>query len=457
MSSRQPHAPGAVTGTPFRWRDFRFVLDLPGERDGAGENTAGGEPAIPGQLADRDRPTEHGAPGDRGGAGILEWLEESLAGLCGARVERERSAGAGGAVGAGGAPGTGGAPPAAPRGGRPAGPVHTYRIARGPDGAEGDPWVFERDGVVCLETGALARAAHDLVWQLGADALGALDVVALHAGVLFRDGRTLLLPAPSGSGKSTLVAALVQRGWAYGSDEAALLRGPTAGPGPAPAGGVLAAGFPRPIWLDRSACAALGGIDALLPPALQALGLAEAHFPAARLAPGEGPRPTGPAVGSTGSDCPAEPDRANGTVLHPGDGLPVALLVFPRYAPEPAPTTPGPTPPEASPPARSGHGWAATPLRPALALLELITNCFNLARFGPEGLETLAGVARTVPAYRLTHDGVGPAVEAIEVLWAGRTPGPVRAPGAPVPARAAPHPARAGQAPADRHPAPADQ
>jgi hypothetical protein len=62
-----------------------------------------------------------------------------------------------------------------------------------------------------------------------------------------------------------------------------------------------------------------------------------------------------------------------------------------------------------------------TPLRPALALLELVTNCFNLAPFGAEGLEALAEVARTAPAYRLTHAGVDPAVEAIEALWAART------------------------------------
>jgi HprK-related kinase A len=47
--------------------------------------------------------------------------------------------------------------------------------------------------------------------------------VAVHAAVLERDGRTLILSALSGSGKSTLCAALVLRGWRLFSDEFALI------------------------------------------------------------------------------------------------------------------------------------------------------------------------------------------------------------------------------------------
>lgn len=45
----------------------------------------------------------------------------------------------------------------------------------------------------------------------------------MHAAVLERGGRALLLPAPPGSGKSTLAAGLVHRGWRLLSDELALL------------------------------------------------------------------------------------------------------------------------------------------------------------------------------------------------------------------------------------------
>ena len=45
----------------------------------------------------------------------------------------------------------------------------------------------------------------------------------VHAAVLERGGKALLLPAPSGSGKSTLCAALAFSGWRLLSDELALL------------------------------------------------------------------------------------------------------------------------------------------------------------------------------------------------------------------------------------------
>ena len=45
----------------------------------------------------------------------------------------------------------------------------------------------------------------------------------LHAAVLERHGRALVLPAPSGSGKSTLCAALLFRGWRLLSDELTLI------------------------------------------------------------------------------------------------------------------------------------------------------------------------------------------------------------------------------------------
>ena len=45
----------------------------------------------------------------------------------------------------------------------------------------------------------------------------------LHAAVLERDGRALVMPAPSGSGKSTLCAALLFHGWRLLSDELAII------------------------------------------------------------------------------------------------------------------------------------------------------------------------------------------------------------------------------------------
>jgi hypothetical protein len=47
--------------------------------------------------------------------------------------------------------------------------------------------------------------------------------LAVHAGVVHRNGRAIILPAPSGSGKTTLVAGLISAGFGYLSDEIALI------------------------------------------------------------------------------------------------------------------------------------------------------------------------------------------------------------------------------------------
>jgi HprK-related kinase A len=46
--------------------------------------------------------------------------------------------------------------------------------------------------------------------------------LVMHAAVLERDGRALIMPANSGSGKSTLCAALAWRGWRLFTDEVAV-------------------------------------------------------------------------------------------------------------------------------------------------------------------------------------------------------------------------------------------
>jgi len=66
----------------------------------------------------------------------------------------------------------------------------------------------------------------------------AVDLVFVHAGVVARDGRALLLPGRSFTGKSGLTAALLAAGADYGSDEYAVLD----------ANGLVRA-YPRPMSL----------------------------------------------------------------------------------------------------------------------------------------------------------------------------------------------------------------
>ena len=49
------------------------------------------------------------------------------------------------------------------------------------------------------------------------------EFLIIHASVVERGGRALIMPAPPGSGKSTLCAALAYRGWRLLSDEFALI------------------------------------------------------------------------------------------------------------------------------------------------------------------------------------------------------------------------------------------
>jgi hypothetical protein len=59
-----------------------------------------------------------------------------------------------------------------------------------------------------------------LNWCIAAHAHSYL---VIHAAVVERTGRAILMPAPPGSGKSTLCAGLVSRGWRLLSDELCLL------------------------------------------------------------------------------------------------------------------------------------------------------------------------------------------------------------------------------------------
>lgn len=65
--------------------------------------------------------------------------------------------------------------------------------------------------------------------------------VVLHAAVVERHGRAMIMPAPPGSGKSTLCAALVLAGWRLFSDEFGLMD---------PATGQISP-IPRPISLKN--------------------------------------------------------------------------------------------------------------------------------------------------------------------------------------------------------------
>jgi hypothetical protein len=154
----------------------------------------------------------------------------------------------------------------------------------------------------------------------------------IHAAVLERHGRAVVLPAPPGSGKSTLCAALVTRGWRLLSDEMTLVR--------LEDGAVLP--LPRPVSLKN------GSIDVI-----------RAFAPDAVLSP------------------PVE-NTTKGTIAHlkappasiaRADPARPAFIVFPRY--------------EAGPPP------ALSPLPKARAFMSVAENAFNYQVLGVRGFTAL--------------------------------------------------------------------
>ncbi len=84
--------------------------------------------------------------------------------------------------------------------------------------------VFKTDTEAPFAPFPLSHAFPLLEWGLNwCIAMRAHQFLMLHAGVVERDGRALILPAVPGSGKSTLTAALALRGWRLLSDEFGLV------------------------------------------------------------------------------------------------------------------------------------------------------------------------------------------------------------------------------------------
>ncbi|WP_131111404.1 HprK-related kinase A [Sulfuricystis thermophila] len=83
---------------------------------------------------------------------------------------------------------------------------------------------FHFDGMPTFHPLPLDQAYPMLEWGLNwCIASHAHQFLIIHAAVIERGGRAVIMPAPPGSGKSTLCAALVNRGWRLLSDELALL------------------------------------------------------------------------------------------------------------------------------------------------------------------------------------------------------------------------------------------
>ena len=113
------------------------------------------------------------------------------------------------------------------------------------------------DGSRLGEYPSAAETLDLFLWKISRRALERVDEqLSIHAGAVSRHGAGILLPAPPDSGKTTLTAGLVRAGFAYLSDEAALIDVNTA----------RVHAFARPLWMDPSTLDAIPGLRATLPP-----------------------------------------------------------------------------------------------------------------------------------------------------------------------------------------------
>jgi HprK-related kinase A len=157
----------------------------------------------------------------------------------------------------------------------------------------------------------------------------------VHAAVLERGGRAVLLPAPSGSGKSTLCAALAFSGWRLLSDELALID---------PASGQVVP-HPRPISLKNAS------IDVI-----------RTHAPSAKL---------GSMVADTKKGVVAHFSPPDGSVDDQRPAHP-AWVVVPRYV--------------------AGASACRLDLERAQGFMTLVENSFNYDVLGARGFEIIAAV-----------------------------------------------------------------
>lgn len=224
------------------------------------------------------------------------------------------------------------------------------------------PSVMIGGDFVLPEAAPLPLAQGLLAAEMGMNlqmALGQRRYLLLHASVVERDDRALLMTGESGAGKSTLAAMLAARGWRLMGDEFALVD---------PATGLVHA-FPRLISLKNAA-----------------IGVMETALPDARFGPLLAGTPKGDirhlvpdARAIAAMDQPARP----------------ALLLFPRY----------------------GFDAATRPVGQGEAFVRLTQASTNYVAMGEAGFDALSGLVTTVPSCAVDYPDSGTAIDQVETMW----------------------------------------
>ena len=191
-------------------------------------------------------------------------------------------------------------------------------------------------------------------------ALGQRRYLLLHASVVERGGRAVLMTGESGAGKSTLAALLGGRGWRLMGDEFALID---------PATGLVHA-FPRLVSLKNAA-----------------ISVVEQALPGARFGPLLAATPKGDI-----RHLVPGPDAIN-SMTRPAQP---ALLLFPRF----------------------GADAAIRPVPPSEVFVRLTQASTNYVAMGERGFDTLAHLVGRMPARAIDYPDTASAIDQVEALWA---------------------------------------
>jgi HprK-related kinase A len=220
---------------------------------------------------------------------------------------------------------------------------------------------FIQDGMTPFKPLPLDQAHPMFEWLLNwCVSTRAHGYLIIHAAVLEKHGRAVILPAPPGSGKSTLCAALLADGWRLLSDEMTLVR----------LGDGLLVPLPRPVSLKNAS------ID-----------LIRATHPDAVL---------GRPIEGTVKGTIAHLKAPQASVVRADEPARPGCIVFPRY--------------------EAGAPTTLASLPKARAFMQVADNGFNYQLLGKQGFDALARLVDASTCHTFRYSRLDEAIVAFDRL-----------------------------------------